>query len=296
MMARFLALSVCFAGAAAHTVGPAPLFRLRGGTAKSPADTYKAFVAGGADKATTDTRVTLMQSVSTGCFVAFGGALLLTVGGQMPGIKAANPGLQKIMLGIFGLPWAMMMIVLTGGQLFTGNTAMLTAALLEKKITLAQLAKNWVITYLGNFVGSLAAMFLLFSAGLFTPGNAAATTIATYKTSIPFMQVVMRGFLCNWMVCIAVFMMTCSASLPGKFLAAFLPISSFVALGFEHSIANMGMIPLGMLCGADVSLSKFLLSSLLPVTIGNILGGALMVGTFYHYAHGTGFTKNTKTY
>lgn len=291
-MSRALVLSLLFAGAAALQAGKAaPALRLHGGSAKSPPETYQAYVAIGTKQGTMATTPLVLQSLYAGFYIALGSALALTVGAAMPGIKSSNIGLQKILLGAFGLPWALLMVLLTGGQLFTGNTALVTAAMLEGKVTRAQIVYNWVVSYFGNFVGCLCIALALVGAGLFGPESTGAINIALAKTSLSWGAAFIRGFLCNWMVCIAIWQATCAGSLPGKFIGVFLPISSFVALGFEHSIANMAMIPLGMLCGADISVSKFISANLIPVTLGNALSGALMVAYGYHLVHGSGLSE-----
>jgi len=231
------------------------------------------------------TTKTVIQSLLAGAFVGLGSALAMTVGANLPGIKSSNPGLQKILLGFFGLPWALLMVLLTGAQLFTGNTASITAALLEGQVTLPQMIKNLVIVYFGNFAGGLTLVSLFNLAGLTAPG---AASVAAAKTSLPFVQALTRGFLCNWMVCIAIWQAYCSTTVAGKYIAVLFTISSFVAMSFEHSVANMAMIPLGMINGAEVSIKTFLSSNLIPVTLGNILAGSLLVGTAYHLVYGSG--------
>jgi formate/nitrite transporter len=176
------------------------------------------------------------------------------------------------------------MTLATGGELFTGNTALVTAAYKEGKIELKDLIKNWVSSYLGNFVGSLILAYLAFKSG--TLGNApAAAAIATAKSSLPFDVAFVRGILCNWLVCMAVYMASGCSSMIGKMTAVWFPISAFVALGLDHSVANMFIIPLGMLRGADITMKAFFMNNLIPVTLGNIVGGALCVmapfGTTY---------------
>eukprot|EP00962_Isochrysis_galbana_P018481 scaffold5330_cov125-Isochrysis_galbana.AAC.4 len=284
-MKALFGLLLLVVGASALKTAPAPALRLRGGMDKTPPEAYQAFLATGVRQATMPTTQTVLQALLAGGFVALGAALAMTVGANVPGIKSSNPGLQKILLGAFGLPWALLMVLLTGGQLFTGNTATITTALLEGQVTLEQMLKNLVLSYFGNFAGGLTVVYLLGAAGLTTPGAAA---VAVAKTSLPFMQALIRGFLCNWMVCIAIWQAYCATTVAGKYISVFFTISSFVALGFEHSVANMAMIPLGMLNGADISVAKFLTSNLIPVTIGNMLAGSIVVGTAYYYIHGSG--------
>lgn len=182
------------------------------------------------------------------------------------------------------------MTLVTGGELFTGNTALVTASAMEGKTTPAELTKSWVASYAGNFVGSLILAYLAFKSG--TLGTApASAAIATAKCALSFETAFVRGILCNWLVCMAVYMASGCASLAGKMVAVWFPISAFVALGFDHSVANMFIIPLGMMRGANVSISDFLVKNLLPVTLGNIVGGALCVMGIYGSAFGKWFQK-----
>merc|ERR1712176_1734618 len=150
------------------------------------------------------------------------------------------------------------------------------------------LVKNWVASYGGNFVGSLFLAYLAFKSGTLASGPASAA-IATAKCSLPWDVAFVRGILCNWLVCMAVYMASGCASMAGKMTAVYFPISAFVALGLDHSVANMFIVPLGMLRGADVGVKDFLLRNLLPVTLGNIVGGALCVMGLYGSAFGNWF-------
>jgi formate/nitrite transporter len=243
---------------------------------KPPPALYQGAVAAGVGKASKSWADIFKLGVVSGCHIAFGAYLAITVGGACPGIASENPGLQKIIFGSFGLPFGLIMTLVTGGELFTGNTALVTAAYKEGKIERKDLIKNWVASYAGNFVGSLFLAYLAFKSGTLASGPASAA-IATAKCSLPFDVAFVRGILCNWLVCMAVYMASGCASMAGKMTAVYFPISAFVALGLDHSVANMFIIPLGMLRGADVTVKAFLFKNLIPVTLGNIVGGALCV-------------------
>mmetsp|Transcript_11201 Transcript_11201/g.22313 ORF Transcript_11201/g.22313 Transcript_11201/m.22313 type:complete len:206 (+) Transcript_11201:60-677(+) len=175
-----------------------------------------------------------------------------------------------------------------GGELVTGNMALVTAAVLERKATLKQLLKNWSVAFAGNFAGSLLLAALAFTAGTLTgPAAAAPIAIATKKMSLTFAQALTRGILCNWLVCMAVWTANSADDIASKVLAIFLPITGFIALGLEHSVANMFIIPYGMASGASITVADFLLKNLLPVTIGNIIGGAVAVALTYKTVYGT---------
>jgi formate/nitrite transporter len=242
---------------------------------KPPAAMYEGAVAAGAAKAAGSWSKIFKLGIVSGAHIGFGSYLAITVGGACPGIAASNPGLQKIILGAFGLPFGLIMTLVTGGELFTGNTALVTAAYKEGKTDGKSLIKSWVASYAGNFVGSLLLAFLAFKSG--TLGNApASVAIATAKSTLPFDVAFVRGILCNWLVCMAVYMASGCSTMIGKMTAVWFPISAFVALGLDHSVANMFIIPLGIMRGAEITIGQFITKNLIPVTLGNIVGGALM--------------------
>jgi formate/nitrite transporter len=185
-----------------------------------------------------------------------------------------------------------MMTLVTGGELFTGNTAVVTAAVIEKKAAFKDLLKNWFCSYGGNFVGSLIMAYLVFNGKTLGVG-AAAINLSNLKLSSNFGTLFIRGVLCNWLVCMAVYMASGCTSLISKMVAIWFPISAFVALGLEHSIANMFIIPLGIMLGAPITYKEFLLKNLLPVTLGNIVGGAVCVATAFSCTFGSLLDKKT---
>jgi len=251
----------------------------------TPPAGYDGAVAAGAKKAEMAPKKIFALGVISGCHIAFGACLMLTVGAACPAIASANPGLQSIILGAFGLPFGLIMTLVTGAELFTGNTALVTAAMLEGKATLPQLLKSWGASYSGNLVGSLLMAALVTAAGNLA-GGGASVGLAVAKTSISFKTAVLRGVLCNWLVCMAVYMASFCKDLGGKMVAVWFPISAFVAMGLEHSVANMFIIPLAMMNGAAITWPTFLLKNLLPVTLGNIVGGAVAVAGGFHLAYG----------
>ena len=148
-----------------------------------------------------------------------------------------------------------------------------------------RLIKSWSVSYTGNFVGSLALAALVAAGGTLV-GGGASVGAAVAKTSLPFKTALVRGILCNWLVCMAVWMASMAKDLPGKIVAIWFPISAFVAMGLEHSVANMFIVPLGILSGAAVTWKAFLLKNLLPVTLGNIVGGAVCVAAGFQTVYG----------
>jgi len=257
---------------------------------KPPASLYEGAVAAGAAKAGADFGKIFKLGIVSGAHIGFGIYLAISVGGACPGLMATNPGLQKIVLGAFGLPFGLIMTLVTGGELFTGNTALVTGAYMEGKVDGKALAKNWIASYLGNFVGSLILAYLAFKSGTLgsLPG---AVNVATAKCSVPWGVAFTRGILCNWLVCMAVYMASGCSTMIGKMTAVWFPISAFVALGLDHSVANMCLIPLGIMRGAEITIAQMFTKNLIPVTLGNIIGGAIAVMLPFGTTHGKWFAK-----
>ena len=180
-----------------------------------PAAGFEGAVAAGEKKANMPANKIFGLGVLSGCHIAFGAFLMLSVGGACPGLAASNPGLQKIILGAFGLPFGLMMTLLSGAELFTGNTALVTMALLEGKATQAQMFKSWTASYAGNFAGSLLLAALVFF-GNTLAGGGASIAVSAAKTSLTFTQAVVRGILCNWLVCMAVYLASFAKDAAGK--------------------------------------------------------------------------------
>ena len=256
---------------------------------KSPQDIVDSIDAAAVRKLETDTGRLLVLGVLAGAYIAFGGLLAVIVGGGLQGIAASNPGLQKFVFGAV-FPVGLMLVVIAGAELFTGNTATIIPAVLNGRISWVAVARNWTLSYAGNFVGSLlVAFFLTYATGLLAtePWRSTIVGIATAKVSQGFMPLLLKGIGCNWLVCLAVWLAVSADGVAGKILGIWFPIMAFVAIGFEHSVANMYFIPAGMLYGADVTWMQFLLGNLVPVTIGNVIGGAVFVGAVYWYLYPT---------
>ncbi|GAX29604.1 hypothetical protein FisN_2Hh163 [Fistulifera solaris] len=257
---------------------------------KLPVALYEGAVAAGVKKATASFSKIFTLGVVSGCHIGFGIFLAISVGGACPGLLQSNPGLQKIITGAFGLPFGLIMTLVTGGELFTGNTALVTAAYMEGQIERKDLVKSWVASYLGNFVGSLLLAYLAFQ-GMTLGAAPGAVTLATAKCSVPWGVAFTRGLMCNWLVCMAVYMASGCSSMIGKMTAVWFPISAFVALGLDHSVANMCLIPLGMMRGAEITIAQMFTKNLIPVTLGNIVGGAVAVMLPFGVTHGKWFQK-----
>lgn len=204
---------------------------------------------------------------------------------------------------IFGLVFCLglILIVLAGAELFTGNT-LITIAWASGRVHTGALLRNWIIVYAGNLVGSVATALLVFISGAYAFGGGSVGTqalaVAAHKVSLGFGQAVVLGILCNALVCIAVWLTIGAHTTTDKLLAILFPITGFAASGFEHSIANMFFIPVGMLIaqfdpafaaqfGGDLSRLTIegFMSNLIPVTLGNIIGGVVMVAGVYWFVY-----------
>lgn len=245
-------------------------------------DTLKLVSQAGLTKAKAPLRKLLLLGFLAGLMIAFA-ALASTITSMNLLNDPATFGLGKLVCATV-FTSGLIMVVITGSELFTGNMLMLTS-LYNRKISLKQLLRNWGLVYLGNLCGSLFLVLLVAASGIFNydQGLLGTTTanIAHSKMALSFGSALILGTLCNILVCIAVWMAFAAQSVSGKILAIFFPILLFVASGFEHSIANMYYIPAGLFASADFNWWGFL-GNLLPVTLGNIIGGGLFVATFFY--------------
>ncbi|MEG1915651.1 MAG: formate/nitrite transporter family protein [Muribaculaceae bacterium] len=224
-------------------------------------------------------------SILAGAYIAIGGILSVIIGFGFPELTVNNPGLQRLLSGTM-FPLGLILVVFLGAELFTGNNALLMPSLLDKKYKAWNVIKNWILVYFGNFVGAiLFATLFVYMCGLTAnePYHQAVINIATAKVSMPWHVVLLKGIGANWFVCLAIWLGLSSSSAGARMLGCWFPVMAFVALGYEHSIANMFFIPIGMLEGANISIYQFIVSNLIPATIGNIIGGALFVGIVYWY-------------
>jgi formate transporter len=250
-------------------------------------------------------------SVLAGAFIALGAIFATTVLAGGMTIKSPDGatvlatalpyGINRLLAGlVFCL--GLILVVVGGAELFTGNN-LIVMAWANRKVTSKALLTNWGIVYIGNFIGALATAALMFLSKQYMFGYGAigltALNIANAKVELGFVQAIVLGIMCNALVCLAVWMTYSARSTIDKIFAILFPITAFVAAGFEHSIANMYFIPIGLLikdfAGEDfwtligktpadfnsVTWTSFLWNNLLPVTIGNIIGGAVLVAAVY---------------
>ncbi|MEK9754614.1 MAG: formate/nitrite transporter family protein [Rhodospirillaceae bacterium] len=221
----------------------------------------------------------LTLGVLAGAFIAFGDMFYtLVMTGNPFGLGSAR------MLGGVAFSLGLILVVIGGAELFTGNN-LIVMAWADKKVTTAELLGNWGIVYVGNFIGSVATAVIVDYAGTLEIGNGTvgqtAIKIAQGKVAIDPLQAFLRGILCNALVCLAVWLTFAAHHVIGKIAAIIFPIAAFVALGFEHCVANMYLIPVAMLIGAEgVTVSGFV-GNLIPATLGNIVGGGVFVALVY---------------
>lgn len=235
--------------------------------------------------------------ILAGAYIAFGAE-----GSTMAAHDITSVGLARLITGaVFSV--GLIMVIICGAELFTGNV-LIWIGYLEKKISIGQLLRNWCWVYIANFIGALIVAGLMYMSNLWTFNNgllgASALKIAVGKVNLTFWQALARGIFCNWLVCLAVWMAFAAKDVIGKIFGIFLPIMLFVTSNFEHSVANMYYISAGLMAksiptvvaasklGAQVNsltVQSFLLNNLLPVTLGNIIGGGLFVASFYWFAY-----------
>lgn len=264
----------------------------------SPAQMAQAAEDAAYAKATGPLVKSFLLGLTAGGYIALGFVFYTTT---QVGAAELPWGVAKA-LGGFVFATGLVLVVLTGAELFTSSTLTLTARA-SGRITWAQLLRNWGIVYVANFLGALTIVALIYLGGTWRSAEggwgAVVLTTSLGKVQHSFLAAFVLGILCNLMVCLAVWAAYSGRTTTDKILAVTMPIALFVASGFEHSVANMFMIPLGLLITAtaggdfwtDAGLTQadfagltwdaFLLDNLLPVTLGNIVGGGVMIGIFY---------------
>lgn len=252
----------------------------------------------GVRKANLPALTTVTLAVLAGAFIALGGVFAATVGA---GASSLPWGVVRLLQGVsFSL--GLILVVIGGAELFTGNT-LLVMAWMNRKITLAALLRNWALVFAGNALGAVGTAGLVLASRQYTFGGsavgAALLASAEAKCSLGFAQAVALGVLCNVLVCLAVWLTFSARSTADRVLAIVPPIAAFVAAGFEHSVANLFSVPLAILVRetadarfwsatglhpesfAHVTAGDFVARNLVPVTLGNVIGGAVLVGLVY---------------
>lgn len=252
--------------------------------AYSPPEIAKRIEEAGVAKASLPAGKTFILAVLAGAFIAFGAVFYtLTMTGSPLGFGPAR------LLGGVVFSTGLILVVVAGAELFTGNN-LIVMAWADRRITLAALLRNWGIVYIGNFVGAVGTAALVALSGIYdmaggTVGDT-ATAIAMSKLSLAADEAFFRGVLCNVLVCLAVWLCFAAHTVTDKISAIVLPIAAFVALGFEHSVANMYVIPVAMLHGGVAWDGAGLIANLAWVTAGNIVGGGGLVALVYWLIYG----------
>lgn len=226
-----------------------------------------------------------VASIMAGSFITLGGAFSLI--GASGFAATGNLSLTRLISGLL-FPVGLTLIVTMGGELFTGNNALLIPAFMKKHYSFRDVITNWTSVYIGNFIGIIVSCWLLvYLSGILStePFYQYSMAVAQSKVDQPWFDVFLRGIGANWCVCLAIWLALSSKSFPAKALGCWIPVVTFVVLGYEHCIANMFYLGIGVMNGAPVTIGDCLWRNILPSTIGNIIGGALFVGTLHTWLH-----------
>ncbi|MGI5921445.1 MAG: formate/nitrite transporter family protein [Syntrophomonadaceae bacterium] len=288
----------------------------------TPAEIAVATANAGKAKCELSVMKMIILGILAGAYIGFGANLATKIGSME---MAGTSGGQFLFGAVFSV--GLMMVVIAGSELFTGNCLFCFISVMNGQASWGGLLKNWVVVYIANFIGSVLLVYIIFYSGFWADAAAAtgisahgikALSIAKGKLSLTWGQAFFRGICCNWLVCLAVWMAFAAKDIVGKIFAIFFPIMAFVASGFEHSVANMFFIPMGISiangaaegvaaattvnkAGEIVPLFKdlvtpeavtnffsyghFVSANLVPVTLGNIVGGAIFVACIYWFCY-----------
>ncbi|MCK4309651.1 MAG: formate/nitrite transporter family protein [Candidatus Atribacteria bacterium] len=262
----------------------------------APGGIAKAIVGVGKAKTSLSVMQMVILGILAGAFIGFGSELATMVSFDMS--KFLGVGFTKFIFGsVFSV--GLILVVIAGAELFTGNS-LIFVSVLSGDVKFGKLLNNWFWVYVANFIGSLLLVWIMYASGLWKTGDfgvgAKALAIANGKVNLAWGAAFARAIGCNWLVCLAVWLAVASKDVVGKIFAIYFPIMAFVASGFEHSIANMYFIPMGILLKnnadvvaaaglsgklANLTWGGFFVDNLIPVTLGNIVGGALFVSALY---------------
>ncbi|KAI0823708.1 Formate/nitrite transporter [Trametes gibbosa] len=244
-----------------------------------PAQVAVAMIEYGVAKHRTRADVVFFKAVAAGVMLSFGGLLSEIVSGGSAGINASNPGLVKFLGGAV-FPVGLIMIVLQGQELLTSNMMIFPMACIKGAVPWWALPYNWLIVTFGNLCGSLffASVLTKYTGIISTPPyDTYAVTFAMHKASEPeWHQIFLRGIGCNWLVCVAVWQAAGARETLSKIVALWVPIMIFVTCGYDHVVANMFSVPLGILFGADLTVAGYIRKSLIAAYLGNIVGALLV--------------------
>jgi len=255
----------------------------------SPVETIKAYSEAGVVKLNRPVLKMFILAVFAGMFIALG-----AVGNQIAPLSIPFPSVGKLASATM-FPVGLILVTFLGAELFTGNN-MLIMSVIDRKASVGRLFLNWAVVFAGNFVGSIIVVIIMTYSHLYSLYDGAfaeyVMSVAQAKVSLSFAEGLLRGILCNVIVCLTVLMAISAKSAAGKVAVIFPPIALFVVCGFEHCVANMYFIPAAIFTSYEYGLDagavnwgSLFASNLLPVTIGNIIGGALIIGVGLKFAH-----------
>jgi len=269
----------------------------------TPAETAQSFLKSSDYKIKMPIPKTLVSGFLAGAYIAFAAQLMTTVTHDMAGHFGF--GFSAFIGGsVFGI--ALVLVLVAGSDLFTGSN-LHSVGWLNGNFSTKQVLNNWSLVYIGNFIGSLFLVWMIYTSDVWgghgSQIGAQAVAIAYKKTHLTFWEAFTRGMGCNWFVCLAVFIVAAGQDTAGKILGAWFPVMAFIASGFEHCVANMYIIPAGLVAAQDPAIAEavmsshpawdlnslnmysFLVGNLIPVTLGNIVSGSIMVGGVYWYLY-----------
>ncbi|KAM5543107.1 hypothetical protein V8D89_002981 [Ganoderma adspersum] len=253
-----------------------------------PAQVAVAMIESGVTKHRARADLVFFKAVTAGVMLSFGGLLSEVIGGGSGGINTSNPGLVKFFSGAV-FPVGLIMIVLQGQELLTSNMMIFPMACIKGAVPWWSLPYNWLVVTFGNLCGSLffAAVLVKYAGVISTaPYDAFAVSFALHKAADPeWHQIFLRGIACNWLVCVAVWQAAGALETLSKIVAMWIPIMIFVTCGYDHVVANMFSVPLGILFGADLTVAEYIRKSLIAAYLGNIVGALLVaLPALYFYA------------
>ncbi len=254
----------------------------------SPKEIASLFSNSGVDKTRLPFIKFALLAFLGGTFIAFGGLLATYIAGGMPSVLDSNPGIVKFVAGTL-FPVGLIMVSVAGADLFTSDCAIMIQPCLQKQIRTIDLLKVWFWAYIFNFIGTqFIAYFMANEVGIFSAGASCRDYLhhlADKKVHSDFYTVFLKGIGANWLVCLGTWMGYAAKDIIGKTVGIWIPVMIFVTLGYEHSIANMFYIPAAIYSGADITWINFIVKNLIPATLGNIVGGAALVGCVYWYTY-----------
>ncbi|KAK4454544.1 Formate/nitrite transporter [Podospora aff. communis PSN243] len=255
-------------------------------SAYTPTETIELVSRTGARKGRARADKVFLGSMSAGCLLGLAaGASLMAM--AVPWYAENAPGMVKLLCACV-FPMALVLIMLTGGELFTGSTMFTGVAVLHKRLPIKNMLLHWLLCFWGNFAGCIFVMFVFMAGGgIFEqePYKGQVISFVTAKQLTPqWHQIFIRGIGCNWLVCLGIFMGMQGKDVASKAVGMYIPIFVFVMLGFDHIAANMFFIPLGMWLGTpNLTIGLYIWKGMVPVALGNLIGGTIFVGGFYYY-------------